>query len=286
MSINFTLYPSFLQAHFSHTRVVLEGKKPVSVVVFSQVDLAAQNETAEIITTEVKPRKPEIKLPSIKVSTRLIQAGLFGVIGLAIVITLVLVTPALYYRVFPAEVRPVESSQTGTPLGGDFTQGTQAEPSATPRPLPPQDSTLPEGTWLIVPRIGIRTQPLLTEDPEEALLEGVWQVPGYGEAGDTTRPMILAAHRYGWQWWWKTDYWKYHSFYLLPDLEPGDIVEIISDQRKYYYEIYAGEEGEDITDYSADLILYTCKFLNSPLRHFRYARLVDMTKDTQAALEG
>jgi hypothetical protein len=94
--------------------------------------------------------------------------------------------------------------------------------------------------------------------------------------------MILAAHRFGWEWWWQSDYWKYNSFYLLPDTEPGDIVEIIDDQRKWTYEIYGGGEGDSILDYDADMILYTCKFLNSPVRHFRYARLVDPTADTQS----
>lgn len=106
--------------------------------------------------------------------------------------------------------------------------------------------------------------------------------PDYGKPGDEYNlPIILAAHRFGWDWWWQTDYWKYHSFYNLPELEPGDMVEIIADQRKWIYEIYAGEQGEEITDYEANLILYTCKFLNSPLRHFRYARLINLDQNTQ-----
>lgn len=220
------------------------------------------------------------KLPQV-LSQKGVQLALSGLVAVSILILLVVVTPELYYQVFPAESVPVETDESGTPLGGAFDQDAEPEPTATPRPLPPQDMSLPEGTWLVIPRIGVRTEPMAADDSEEALLKGVWQVPGYGTPGDTSMPLILAAHRYGWQWWWKTDYWKYHSFYALPELQPGDMVEVIHDQRKFYYEVYAGEEGDEITDYSADMILYTCKFLNSPIRHFRYARLIDMAKDSQ-----
>ncbi|MEA2056733.1 MAG: hypothetical protein U9O78_03455 [Patescibacteria group bacterium] len=140
--------------------------------------------------------------------------------------------------------------------------------------LPWKDSDLPEGDWLIVPRIGVNSALQKTKDPEAALATGIWWAHDFGGPGDFDKPMIVAAHRYGWQWWWKSDYWRYHSFYYLPETKPGDIVEIISNQRKWLYEIYAGEQGVEITDYEADLILYTCKHLNSPVRYFRYARMV------------
>lgn len=189
--------------------------------------------------------------------------------------------PAVYYHFFPAESVAIVPTETSTPLGGNFTEGAQSENELASY-LPPRDETLPEGQWIVIPRIGVRTELQADAQPEEALATGVWMVPGYGTPGDKTQPMIVAAHRFGWKWWWESDYWKYHSFYLLPDLEPGDMVEIIADQRKWVYEIYAGEEGEEITDYQADLIMYTCKFLNSPLRHFRYARLLDPTQDSQS----
>ncbi|MDQ3008453.1 MAG: hypothetical protein M3Q81_02555 [bacterium] len=205
-----------------------------------------------------------------------------GLVAMALVVAGVVLAPEVYYRVAPADTVPLISTQEGTILGGQFEGGTGVT-ADQPReiPLPPIDETLPEGSWLIIPRIGVRTELQNDQDPETALATGVWMVPEYGLPGDTTMPLIAAAHRYGWQWWWKSDYWKYHSFYNLPTLETGDMVEVIDGQRKYYYEIYAGGEGEEITDYSADMILYTCKFLNSPLRHFRYARLVDMSKDSQ-----
>ncbi len=204
----------------------------------------------------------------------------------------VLLVPSLYYLVFPADVIEIKAPDAGTAFGGAYADGanggvgSQATASAQMPPeeakyVPAQDATLPQGDWLVIPRIGVRSVLQPTIKPDEALATGLWWVPDFGQPGDVDLPMIVAAHRYGWQWWWKTDYWKYHSFYLLPDTEPGDRIEVISDQRKWVYEIYAGEEGEQITDYDADLILYTCKYLQSPIRHFRYARLIDPTRDTQ-----
>ena len=102
--------------------------------------------------------------------------------------------------------------------------------------------------------------------------------------------MILAAHRYGFRYMWETIlddgsiYALRHIFYKLPETEPGDRIEIIVDQRRYVYEIYAGGESDEITDYEADLILYTCKFLNAPIRFIRYARLLDPTLDSQEVI--
>lgn len=163
-------------------------------------------------------------------------------------------------------------------LVGNFNEPpiTQATVAANPdnRYLPPVNPNLPTGDWFSIPKIGVRSQLQPTASYEEALETGLWQAPDFGKPGSLEMPMIVAGHRYGWKWWWKDEYWKYNSFYLLPQVEVGDRIEIISDQRKWIYEVYAGEEGTEITDYQADLIVYTCKYLQSPLRYFRYARLV------------
>lgn len=236
--------------------------------------------------TIVEPKHQKYLLTLVK--SRFFQAFLSILIVASISMIAVLTVPDLYYHLFPADTLAITPSEKGSPLGGDFALGSDgadnsdSTPVPSPSPaLPPQDMTLPEGRWLIIPRIGVRTELQETEDSEDALATGVWMVPDFGDPGSTDVPLILAAHRFGWKWWWQDDYWRYHSFYLLPDTEPGDLVEVIDDHRKYVYEIYAGEEGDEITDYDADLILYTCKFLNSPIRHFRYARLVDWQKNTQ-----
>lgn len=282
-----TLPPIVLANTRPEIRPTPQVRKPIPEVVPTpspvtspvlQTTLSTESEPKITPETQKNLQKPASK-PAPKPGHRLAQWGLTGVILTAVIAALVILTPNLYYQLFPADTVPIEAASDGTPIGGAFQSSKDPEP--TPRPLPPQDASLPTGTWLVIPRIGVRTEITPGEDQETALQDGVWLVPEYGRPGDITQPVIMAAHRYGWQWWWQTDYWKYHSFYNLPQLEPGDIVEVIDDQRKYYYEIYAGEEGEEITDYSADMILYTCKFLSSPLRHFRYARLIDMNKDTQ-----
>jgi sortase (surface protein transpeptidase) len=221
--------------------------------------------------------KAEIQAAYVSVTpSRSWQNKLFTLLmSLSFIVIVALFGPVTYFRFFGHEVVPVQTTEAGSVLGGTFEQPAVEEKKIS---QPPRDETLPEGSWLAIPRIGVRTEILESEDPEESLVKGVWRAPDFGLPGDAEQPVILAAHRYGYNWWWKGEYWKYHSFYLLPDLEPGDLVEVIHDKRKYLYEIYAGEEGTEITDYNADMILYTCKFLTSDIRHFRYARLIDPSK--------
>ncbi|MGD9129700.1 MAG: hypothetical protein PVJ09_04400 [Candidatus Woesebacteria bacterium] len=208
------------------------------------------------------------------------------IIVVSLLSTAILFGPKLYYQVFPHQVPAISASQVTTALAEDsisINSKEETEDIVEEVVYEPEfDPNLPIGDWLIIPKIGVRSQLQATEEADTALETGIWLVPDYGKPGDRDLPMIVAGHRYGWQWWWKDDYWRYHSFYLLPDLEPGDTIEVISSQRKWVYEIYAGEEGEEISDYEADLIVYTCKHLNSPIRHFRYAKLIDPNKDTQA----
>lgn len=141
--------------------------------------------------------------------------------------------------------------------------------------LPEQDLSLPLENRITIQRIGVDTE--IVEQPQEnyedALRIGVWRTPGFGTPIDRNNPIILVAHRFGYLSWDQT-YRKSNSFYNLPQLEEGDQLEIIWDQRKFTYEIFKAEEGVDISQYGADLILYTCKFLESDIRIFRYAKLV------------
>lgn len=268
----FPTNPVFLRSRFKKTRKALAGAIP------------AWEHAVDAVRGRAKKRSKAERL-----ARRALSAVLSTVIVASIVISTVIFIPSIYYLFFPADVVEIQAPEEGTAFGGSFEQSPvvpEATPSASPEPtkvpyLPEKDATLPEGNWISIPRIGVYTELRNTADPEEALAHGVWWVPDFGVPGDTEIPMIVAAHRFGWQWWWQSDYWKYNSFYLLPDTQPGDRVEVISDQRKWVYEIYAGEEGEEILDYTADMILYTCKYLQSPVRHFRYARLIDPTKDTQ-----
>lgn len=190
---------------------------------------------------------------------------------ISLITAAIIIVPEVYFRTFSTN-NSVSEVANQAKIVADH------QPVITPEPqpyMPAFNPDLPTGMWLSIPRIGVYSELHPTINPNEALDKGVWLVPDFGRPGDTTQPTIVAAHRYGWDWWWQTDYWKYNSFYLLTETQPGDRVEIIYDQRKWVYEIYAGEEGEIITDYDADLILYTCKYLNSPIRYFRYAKVVE-----------
>lgn len=204
-----------------------------------------------------------------------------GFLDLVIVISITtacaILLPKLVFSIYSPPTIDVEGQFTESVLGGSFVSGSKYSEY-----IPPVNENLPKGDWIEIPYIGVRSELQATLDPNEALDTGIWLDPNYGFPGDgKDLPIIVAAHRYGWKWWWKDDYWKYNSFYNLPDTQPGDTIEITSGQRKYQYEIYAGDEGEKITDINADLILYTCKHLNSSIRHFRYARLIDPNQDTQ-----
>ena len=142
---------------------------------------------------------------------------------------------------------------------------------------PTFDSRLPRDTVLTISEIGIDTKinEAIYQNYEDALKAGPWRVPDFGTPADRTKPVILAAHRFGYLAWTNI-YRRKNSFYNLPKLKEGDIVELIYKQRKYTYEIYAESRGEEIEDYTANLILYTCETLNSNIRIFKYARLLQI----------
>ena len=139
------------------------------------------------------------------------------------------------------------------------------------------DATLGKENRLIIDEIGIdaKLNESGQEGVEEALREGVWRVNEFGTPYARKRPTILAAHRFGFLDW-TNEFRRMNSFYNLPKLKEGDTVEIIWAQRKYLFEVYGIEEGAEILDNQADLILYTCKFLDAETRVFGYAKLLEI----------
>lgn len=153
---------------------------------------------------------------------------------------------------------------------------TQGKPEFRNNYQPPYDPKLGMTNQLIIPSIGVSTdiQEATYDNYESALKNGVWRVSDFGAPNDNNMPTILAAHRFGYLAWTNL-FRRENSFYNLPNLKVGDLVEINWQGRHYVYEVYAGNQGTDITDYSADLILYTCVDLTGPERIFRYARLIN-----------
>ena len=139
--------------------------------------------------------------------------------------------------------------------------------------LPELDFSLPSGNHIYINKIGVQGRIHEGENPEQALEKGVWRVYNFGTPEDESL-IILSSHRFG-HFSWTQEQREKQSFYHLPSTRVGDQIEIIWNQRKYIYEIYKAREGERITDYNADLILYTCKLYNSPVRIFRYAQRIN-----------
>ncbi|MFZ5376213.1 MAG: hypothetical protein ACOZAN_00905 [Patescibacteria group bacterium] len=271
--------PRLLRQHYALTRAMLLGRKN------QQLPNITHNNTWQNLQ---------------KSSSSLFSVVLNLVLAIALLAGIVWWAPKLYYTFFSDQAAKVtaqtvfgqlEQSITDRSLVDRNSTGGNGEASGSgaisidsvehssnshqETYLPPIDVSLPEGEWIVIPKIGVYSQLRSTQDPDEALEQGIWMAPDYGKPGDRELPMIVAGHRFGWDWWWQSDFGKKNSFNMLPSLVEGDQVEIISGQRKWVYEIYAGEEGQEITDYSADAIFYTCKHLNSPIRYFRYAKLLD-----------
>jgi len=139
------------------------------------------------------------------------------------------------------------------------------------------DRNLPETNSISIPTLNMTSaiHEATNDNHEEALKEGVWRVNDFGTPFNRESPTILTAHRYGYLSW-SVDFRLRHSFYNLPHLQNGDIIEIVWRQRKYVYAVYKEEEGDIISDYSADLILYTCRDLNSEVRIVKYAKLLEI----------
>ncbi|MDD4382076.1 MAG: sortase [Candidatus Dojkabacteria bacterium] len=140
--------------------------------------------------------------------------------------------------------------------------------------IPDPQPTLPEGYHILIPVIGVNSPISSNTKYEEALKNGSWIVPDYGTPEDNSLPIIIASHRFGYASW-SNEKRKLISFYNLPKTKVGDNVHIYWDQKEYVYEIYKAEEKTYISDYEADLILYTCKYFNSPQRIFRYANRIE-----------
>lgn len=193
----------------------------------------------------------------------------------AIVLALLPSWPHLYYRLFP-EVQGTLASTIASTVSKDQAP-TLITPITTPEtievPLPDIDPSLPKDNGIIIDKIGVQGLVHEGTDWESILKEGIWRVPDFGTPENNDLPVILAAHRWGYLQW-SAAFRKLNSFYSLPKLAVGDTIKIIWGQRPYEYKVYSVETGTTITEYKANLILYTCQLWNSPQRFFVYANRI------------
>ncbi|HBC44657.1 TPA: hypothetical protein DCZ81_00620 [Candidatus Collierbacteria bacterium] len=204
--------------------------------------------------------------------------------------------PHLYYRLSPQTSSLLASTIASTAIQAQesLTRPSSPTPSVIPdlirdpslpnvsNTLPSVDPSLPAENGLIIDEIGVRGEIHESEDVQTVLKQGIWRVPNFSSPSDNCqlspencgRPIILAAHRWGYLEWTPA-FRKLNSFYNLPRLKVGDTIKIIWEQRQFEYKIYSTETGTRITDYSANLILYTCQLWNSPVRFFVYANRIN-----------
>lgn len=177
--------------------------------------------------------------------------------------------PHIYYRLSPktSQALALTLSQTQNPTPNQ-------KQIIKENTLPPIDPSLPKENGLIIESIGVQGQIHQGDDWQEILKSGIWQVPNFGSPTQNNQPIILAAHRWGYIDW-TSQFRHLNSFYNLPKLNLKDKITINWNQRQYVYEVYKEEIGEKITDYSADLILYTCQLWNSPIRIIKYAKRIN-----------
>lgn len=202
---------------------------------------------------------------------------IYVIVGFSfIVLTLILITipisPYIWYRVNPQAVnKDVEKIVKEITQEEEVITEREEEEELQPPPLNPD---LPKGYFVVIPSIGVNSPITASKDYKQALRKGTWIVNDYGTPESNSLPIILASHRYGYASWGNKLRDKI-AFYNLPNTKVGDRVSIYWNQREYIYEIYAKEESTYISDYTGDLILYTCKYYNSPGRIFRYANRVN-----------
>jgi len=198
---------------------------------------------------------------------------------LAVLFALLPVWPHIYYRISPQASETLASTiaYTVTEEAGPIDQPSiSPSPTITPtptpitKPLPDFDPSLPDKNGLIIDKIGVRGELHEGSDWKNILRQGIWRVPNFSTPDLASEPIILAAHRWGYLEW-SSSFRKLNSFYSLPQLKIGDKIKVVWEQREYEYTVYSTETGTGITDYKANIILYTCQLWNSPVRYFVYA---------------
>lgn len=190
-------------------------------------------------------------------------------VALTVIATLLFVTPVLpsiWYRLNTDATN--EEVELLTNPASEVTDADGEEEPAEPE-FPPIDPTLPGTNMLIIQSVGVNGEIHEGANAKATLEKGIWRAPDYGTPMDPY-PTILAAHRFGYIYW-SGEFRKTQSFFNLPQTNVGDTVEVIWGRRRFEYTIYRAEDSTQIKDYGADLILYTCRLFNSPVRVIRYA---------------
>lgn len=128
--------------------------------------------------------------------------------------------------------------------------------------LPPKDPTLGEINRVLIPKIGVDAPLDRGADSEVILKRGAWMVPEFKTPSgnallERPEPTIIASHLFGYDDW-DAEFRNQVAFAGLDQLEAGDTIEVIWQQRKYVYLVKTSEVSANISTYDHDLIVYTC----------------------------
>ena len=193
----------------------------------------------------------------------------FSLLLLSLTLIAIPIFPYIWYRINPTEtsneIQRIKEDVVDKKINGNGVPQSD---------IPPLNEKLPEGYFIVIKSINVNSPISDSKDYTKALKNGSWIVPEYGTPERDELPIIIASHRFGYASW-SNEFRNRVSFYNLPKTKVGDTISIYWNQREYTYKIYAMEESTYISDYSADLILYTCKYFNSPIRIFRYAERIN-----------
>ncbi|HAM37508.1 MAG: hypothetical protein US24_C0035G0006 [candidate division WS6 bacterium GW2011_GWC2_36_7] len=200
--------------------------------------------------------------------------NLIGIFLIFVAFCIVAITfyPQIWYSINKqASQQELQSLTTIIPI-----DTTEQENNNTVSTLPPLDPSLSATNTIIITSIGVNSSIIENANAEEALKKGIWRATDWGNPEEKIAklPTIIAAHRFGYIYW-SAEFRKTSSFFYLPKTKVGDTVQITWNQRLYEYVIYKSEDNSQVTDYDADLILYTCRMYNSPIRVFRYLHRIN-----------
>ncbi len=200
----------------------------------------------------------------------------FLMISLGTVLLLIPALPWIYYRI-NVQATSDEVDSIGGFIGLSALGVTPTPiPTRPPQPtfkLPAFNPEHPKTNTLRIPSIGVNGAIHEGGDSKLALYKGIWRIPEFGTPVNNEYAIILAAHRFGYIEW-SASFRKTDSFANLPSMQNGETFSIIWGQREYFYKVYKIEENTVLTDYDADVILYTCKYLKSPVRIVVYAKRI------------
>lgn len=136
----------------------------------------------------------------------------------------------------------------------------------------PKDTAVTNNFTIKIASIGLDTLIWESMDSKKALDKGVWRNPQNGRPDENYLPVVLSAHRWGYDNY--TDEYRRKNLFLnLTNINTGDIILINWNNKEYRYKVQNTTVGA-VIDQKADLILITCTHYDSLERFIVFANKV------------